>query len=268
MKKTTRKSFSRQAVAVVMCMFLIISLTAVGFASWLISNSGGGKGDGNVSSSDVSDAILGVTVNNATNLGKITFGPLESDTTGNIRFNEAQADDVENLKITVTGSIQKFATLQQMGVTIQVPDGVITAAGYKLDGDSYVVDPNLPKYITLPAGAVDKNGKAIVADSVNYLPDNITVFTKGSDDTATFKFDVAFGWGELFGTKNPGRYLDKEDGLTISNLADLLAIAKAQTPSANYTELTAEAKRDILQAMQDIIGKDAKFTVIINAEAK
>ncbi len=276
MKKTTRKSFSRQAVAVVMCMFLIISLTAVGFASWLISNSGGGKGDGNVSSSDVSDAILGVTVNNATNLGKITFGPLKTDTTGNIRFNEAQADDVENLKITVTGSIQKFATLKQMGVTIQVPDGVITAAGYKLDGDSYVVDPNLPKYITLPAGAVDKNGKAIVADSVNYQPANTTVFTKGSDDTATFKFDVAFGWGELFKFEgkgeNPGIYLDRqnEQGESlVTNLDDLLAIANVgKEENEKYTKLTAEAKRDILQAMQDIIGKDAKFTVIINAEAK
>lgn len=38
MKKTTRKSFSRKAIVAVMSVFLTVSLTAVGFASWLISN--------------------------------------------------------------------------------------------------------------------------------------------------------------------------------------------------------------------------------------
>ena len=36
MKKTTRKSFSRKAIVAVMSVFLTVSLTAVGFASWLI----------------------------------------------------------------------------------------------------------------------------------------------------------------------------------------------------------------------------------------
>lgn len=272
MKKTTRKSFSRKAIVVVMCVFLTVSLAAVGFASWLISNDASTKGTGNVTASNVSDAILGVTIEKA-NLGKINFGPLESDKTGNIRYNEAEADNVESLKITVSGSIKKFATLKQMEIKIKVPDSVITAAGYKATDagegvKTYTVDPALPKYITLPAGATDTNGNLIVAGSaVVYASDN-AVFTSGADDTATFSFDVTFGWGTLFNSENPGIYLDK-DKESITNLTDLLNIAKAENTSANYTELDADAKRDILQAMKKAIAvSEVKFTVVVNAQAK
>lgn len=275
MKKTTRKSFSRKAIVVVMCVFLTVSLAAVGFASWLISNDASTKGTGNVNASNVSDAILGVTIDSDTDLGKITFGPDKGDETGNIRYNKEEADDFESLKITVSGSIKKFATLKQMEIKIKVPDSVITAAGYGLkDGSAteYEVKANLPKYITLPAGAADTNGNLIVADSaVVYASDN-AVFKPGADDTATFSFDVTFGWGELFGNKNPGRYLDGEDGLTVSpeNKTALLAIANADKESGSqYTELNADAKRDILTAMKKAIAvSETKFTVVVNAQAK
>lgn len=276
MKKTTRKSFSRKAIVAVMSVFLTVSLTAVGFASWLISNNDSKEGTGNVNASDVSDAILDVTINNAENLGNINFGPAQNDKTGTIRYNEAEAKDIEALEITVSGSIKKFATLKQMEIKIKVPDSVITAAGYKATvGEgvkTYTEDPALPKYITLPAGAADEKGNLIdTANKVEYSATDTTVFTPGTDDTATFSFKVTFGWGELFGNKNPGRYLDGEDGLTVSpeNKTALLAIAKAENTAANYTELTAEAKRDILTAMKNAIAaSETKFNVVVNAQAK
>ena len=274
MKKTTRKSFSRKAIVAVMSVFLTVSLTAVGFASWLISNNDSKEGTGNVTASDVSDAILDVTIKNAENLGKINFGPLKNDTTGTIRYNEAEADDSEALKIIVSGSIKKFATLKQMEIKIKVPDSVITAAGYKATDvgegvKTYTVDPNLPKYITLPVGAADTNGNLIdTSKKVEYLATNTTVFTSGADDTATFSFEVTFGWGELFQKENPGIYLDK-DKESITNLTDLLNIANAENTTANYTELTAEAKRDILTAMKKTIAaSETKFNVVVNAQAK
>ena len=259
-----------------MCVFLTVSLAAVGFASWLISNNDSKEGTGNVNASNVSDAILGVTIKNDTNLGKINFGPDKGDETGNIRYNKEEADDFESLKITVSGSIKKFATLKQMEIKIKVPGSVITAAGYGLkDGSTteYEVKDNLPKYITLPAGAADEKGNLIdTAKKVEYLATDTTVFTSGADDTATFSFDVTFGWGELFGNKNPGRYLDGEDGLTVSpeNKTALLAIVNADKESGSqYTELNADAKRDILQAMKKAIAEsEAKFTVVVNAQAK
>lgn len=276
MKKTTRKSFSRKAIVAVMSVFLTVSLTAVGFASWLISNNDSKEGTGNVNASDVSDAILDVTINNAENLGNINFGPDKNDTTGTIRYNEAETDDYEALKITVSGSIKKFATLKQMEIKIKVPDSVITAAGYKATDvgegvKTYTVDPALPKYITLPAGAADTNGNLIdTAKKVEYSATNTTVFTPGADDTATFSFEVTFGWGELFQNENPGKYLDNEiSDKQVNNEDALLAIAKAENTAANYTKLTAEAKRDILTAMKNAIAaSEAKFTVVVNAQAK
>lgn len=276
MKKTTRKSFSRKAIVVVMSVFLTVSLTAVGFASWLISNNDSKEGTGNVTASNVSDAILDVTINNAGDLGKINFGPAKNDTTGNIRYNDAKAEanDFEALEITVSGTIKKFATLKQMEIKIKVPDSVITAAGYKAtdvgDGKkTYTVDPELPKYITLPAGAADTNGNLIdTAKKIEYQATDNAVFTPGADDTATFSFTVAFGWGTLFNSENPGIYLDK-DKTSITNLTDLLNIAKAENTAATYSELTAEAKRDILTAMKNTIAaSEAKFTVVVNAQAK
>lgn len=276
MKKTTRKSFSRKAIVAVMSVFLTVSLTAVGFASWLISKDDSQKGTGNVTASDVSDAILGVTINKAEDLGKINFGPAKNDTTGTIRYNdaEAEANDFEALNITVSGSIKKFATLKQMEIIIQVPDSVITAAGYKATDvgegvKTYTVDSALPKYITLPAGAADTNGNLIdTANKVEYSATNTTVFTPGADDTATFSFEVTFGWGTLFNSENPGIYLDKDEK-SITNLKDLLNIANEGKTAATYSELTAEAKRDILTAMKKAIAvSEAKFTVVVNAQAK
>lgn len=278
MKKTTRKSFSRKAIVAVMSVFLTVSLTAVGFASWLISNNDSKEGTGNVTASDVSDAILDVTINNAEDLGKINFGPLQTDITGNIRYDDSESEknDYESLEVTVTGTIKKFSTLKQMEIKIQVPDSVITAAGYiATDGGegkkTYTVDPELPKYITLPAGAADEKGNLIDATKkVEYSATDTTVFTPGTDDTATFSFKVTFGWGELFQNENPGKYLDNEiSDKQVNNKDALLAIANAGNTAGKYSELTAEAKRDILTAMKKTIAaSEAKFNVVVNAQAK
>lgn len=274
MKKTTRKSFSRKAIVAVVSVFLTISLTAVGFASWLISNDASTNGTGNVKASNVSDAILGVTINNAPNLGTINFGPLKDDETGNVRYDKNEAEDFESLKITVTGKINKFATLELMEIKIKVPDSVIAAAGYGLVTGSdtkYEVKSDLPQYITLPAGAADEKGNLIdPSKTVVYQATDTNVFAAGADDSAGFKFDVAFGWGELFKKGNPGKYLDNEIPDTeVDNEGVLVDIAKKENATAAYTTLTAEAKRDLLNAMKKAIAEsEAKFTVVVNAQAK
>lgn len=277
MKKTTRKSFSRKAIVAVMSVFLTVSLTAVGFASWLISNNDSKEGTGNVTASDVSDAILDVTINNAENLGNINFGPDINDKTGIIRYNEAEAKDIEALEITVSGSIDNYKTLAKMSITVKCPDSILTAAGYTWTGEdgarAYTYDKT-KAYIALPGCAVDKDGKFLpMIDSANNTkadeyPSGDTIFTGSDDNKKEFTVTISFGWGELFQKENPGIYLDK-DKESITNLTDLLNIAKAENTAANYTELTAEAKRDILTAMKKTIAaSEAKFTVVVNAQAK
>ncbi len=281
MKKTTRKSFSRKAIVAVMSVFLTVSLTAVGFASWLISNNDSKKGTGNVTASDVSDAILGVTINKAEDLGKINFGPAKNDTTGTIRYNdaEAEANDFEALNITVSGSIDKYKTLAKMSITVKCPDSILTAAGYTWTGEdgARAYSYNKTKaYIALPRCAVDKDGKFLpMFDSANntkadeYLSGN-TIFTGSDDNKKEFTVTISFGWGELFQNENPGKYLDNEiSNKQVNNKDALLAIANAENTTANYTVLTAEAKRDILTAMKKTIAaSETKFTVVVNAQAK
>lgn len=280
MKKTTRKSFSRKAIVAVMSVFLTVSLTAVGFASWLISNNDSKEGTGNVTASDVSDAILDVTINNAENLGNINFGPAQNDKTGTIRYNEAEAKDIEALEITVSGSIDKYKTLDKMSITVKCPDSILTAAGYTWTGGDgarvYSYDKT-KAYIALPRCAVDKDGKFLpMFDSANntkadeYLSGN-TIFTGSDDNKKEFTVTISFGWGELFQNENPGKYLDNEiSGKQVNNEDALLAIANADKESGSqYTELTAEAKRDILTAMKKTIAaSETKFNVVVNAQAK
>lgn len=279
MKKTTRKSFSRKAIVAVMSVFLTVSLTAVGFASWLISNDDSKEGTGNVIASNVSDAILDVTIKNAENLGKINFGPLKNDTTGTIRYNEAETDDFQALEITVSGSIDKYKTLAKMSITVKCPDTILTAAGYTWTGDDgarvYSYDKT-KAYIALPRCAVDKDGKFLpMFDSANntkadeYLSGN-TIFTGSDDNKKEFTVTISFGWGELFQNENPGKYLDNEiTDKQVNNEDALLAIAKAENTTANYTKLNAAAKRDILTAMKKTIAaSETKFTVVVNAQAK
>lgn len=279
MKKTTRKSFSRKAIVAVMSVFLTVSLTAVGFASWLISKDDSQEGTGNVAASDVSDAILGVTIKNAENLGKINFGPAQDDKTGTIRYNEAETDDYEALKITVSGSIDKYKTLDKMSITVKCPDSILTAAGYTWTGGDgarvYSYDKT-KAYIALPRCAVDKDGKFLpMFDSANntkadeYLSGN-TIFTGSDDNKKEFTVTISFGWGELFQNENPGKYLDNEiSNKQVNNEDALLAIANAENTTANYTVLTAEAKRDILTAMKKtIVASETKFNVVVNAQAK
>lgn len=283
MKKTTRKSFSRKAIVVVMCVFLTVSLAAVGFASWLISNDASKEGTGNVTASNVSDAILGVTIKNDTDLGKINFGPDKGDETGNIRYNKDEADDFESLEITVSGSIDKYKTLDKMSITVKCPDSILTAAGYTWNPEgerTYAYDKK-KAYIALPTCAVDTNGKVLpLPDGTgNTAPlefeNGNKVFTGEGENKKDFTTTISFGWGALFEGKNPGRYLDGEDGtLSEENKNALLTIINVgKDENSKYKTLKAQgdadAKRDILQAMKKAIAvSETKFTVVVNAQAK
>ena len=292
MKKTTRKSFSRKAIVAVMSVFLTVSLTAVGFASWLISKDDSKVGTGNVTASDVSDAILGVTIDTS-KLGNVNFGPDENDLTGNIRYNSESPDKAE-LNITVSGSIDKYKTLDKMSITVKCPDSILTAAGYTwtVENGARVYTYNKTKaYIALPGCAVDKDGKFLPltagGETTKALDfENGNALFKGTDENKkTFETTISFGWGDLFEGKNPGRYLDGEDGtLSEENKNALLAIINAgKDETSQYKTIDAkgdaEAKRDILRAMKvaitgasDYTAAEAatapQFTVVVNAQAK
>lgn len=303
--KTTRKSFSRKSVLVIISIFLAISLTATGFAAWLISNDAGGETTGGVNVSNVTDAILGVSVNTITE--KVKFAPKSTDNTGNVRVDEYPAGtedkdkDIENLDFEVTGKITKFQTLKVMKVTIKCPDEILEAAGYTWNNDA---NPRVYKYnatkafIALPDYAMDKDGKALPlpvakgeqteTKAMEFEYTNTTVFTGTSDAEKNFAFTVEFGWGALFAGYNPGRFLDAQDRATdtiaedkfTAQVDNLIAVAnsnkgidvtqnyaKTDKASDNYGVI-AFAKRDLLGAMYNLVKTEATYTLVIAAEAK
>lgn len=302
--KTTRKSFSRKSILVIVSIFLAISLTATGFAAWLISNDAGGKTTGGVNVSNVTDAILGVSVNSITE--KVKFAPKLTDNTGNVRVDEYPAEtkdedkDVENLDFNVTGKISKFQTLKVMKVTIECPDEILEAAGYVFDKSKTSAERtytyNAAKaFIALPDYAMDKDGKALplpvatgTTKAKEILPED-SIFTAGSaENEKNFTFEVSFGWGALFAGYNPGRFLDAQDRGTDGIAEDqfkaqvdnLIVIAnsnkgddvtqdyaKTENPSENYG-VNAFAKRDLLGAMYKLVQTEATYTLVIAAEAK
>ena len=290
--KTTRKSFTRKSILVIVSIFLAISLTATGFAAWLISNDAGDKAEGNVNVSNVSDQILGVTVE--TIAETVKFAPKETDKTGNIRAEDypvgtdAKNKDVENLIFKVNGTIKRFQTLEKMEVTVNCSDDILKAAGYTWnDENPRVYTYNAATaFIALPEFAMDKDGNPLplateTTKAEEFLSTN-PIFTVGSaENEKKFTFAVSFSWGALFEKNNPGRYLDLEDGLTISetNKTNLLAVAnahKGEDKTEDYTEIDAYAKRDILNYMYSLVNKTettndpatATYTVVINAKAK
>ena len=277
MKKTTRKSFSRKAIIIIASVFLVISLTATGFAAWLISNDASKNTTGNVTVSDISDKSLDLTIDSATP-ASINFGPANGDVTGNIQYVPAEDGpaDVESLVVTVKGKIENFSSMKEMEVSISVPDSVIKAAGYKLnENNTYSLDENLPKYIKLPAGAKDSKGNYIVpAEKVVYTADSKqnekNVFTV-SGNSATFEFTVTFGWGDLFKNENPSKYLDNEVAeKTIDNESALLDIAnEGKGEGSKHTKLDSDAKKDIITAMKTLLETGEKtYTIVVNAAAK
>ncbi len=302
--KTTRKSFSRKSILVIVSIFLAISLTATGFAAWLISNDAGGETTGGVNVSNVTDAILGVSVDSITE--KVKFAPKVTDNTGNVRVDESTEEtkkDVENLDFNVTGKISKFQTLKVMKVTIECPDEILEAAGYVFDKSKTSAERtytyNAAKaFIALPEFAMDKDGKALPlpvakgeqteTKAMEFEYTNTTVFTGTSDAEKNFAFTVEFGWGALFAGYNPGRFLDAQDRGTDSIAEDefkaqvdnLIAIAnsnkgtdvaqayaKTDDASKNYG-VNAFAKRDLLGAMYKLVQTEATYTLVIAAEAK
>ncbi len=234
MKKSTRRAFSRKAVSLAVCLFVVAALITTGFAAWLLSNDSQDSVTGNVTASTVNDQSLSVSITNKDSLGTIKFAPDKNDNAGAIRYDASKPDDFENLSVTVEASFNNFDHFKSLDITVNVSDAVLKAAGYTwTEGASrtytYKNDTTTPAYIRLPEYVRDKDGNKLGSYPTNYdvskevrtitynetaktttdsyydTGANKAVITASeTDQTATVTFKVEFGWGEYFGKVNPG----------------------------------------------------------------
>lgn len=187
-RRSTRRSFGRRALAFGVAMFAMVTLTAVGFAAWLISSNSQEVGNGGIITEDVNIAEIKVTITNKNASGylyddtksdtpiyEIVFAPTATATQGDIlRFFEGDGDDKdkpENLTFTAKGTMEHTDRIGELKFSVRVPESVLTAAGLTRKTSDKPVAEQTPSdlwdfdstkaYIELPSYAMDADGEPI-----------------------------------------------------------------------------------------------------------
>lgn len=182
-RRSTRRSFGRRALAFGVAMFAMVTLTAVGFAAWLISSNSTAEGNGGVVTQTVTQQNIKITIDNLHN-GKlvevdaenytnasaydIIFAPKE-DAKGLVSFDGSKGDKPEALEFSFKGTLENWDRIDTLTFAVKVPESILTAAGLTRKSSSKPnSDPNdlwtytaASAYVQLPEYALDKDGKPI-----------------------------------------------------------------------------------------------------------
>lgn len=215
-KKLTRNSYKRKVILFGLVIFMSIALISTGFAAWVLSQDSKAEDGGNINVGAVSEGNLKVTLDEIQNPNFI-FEPTEDDTAGRVRND---GTNFENLKVTITGTIDNADFLGDLEVKLDVPQAVLDAAeaGYIILPECATTVVNLNEV----EGAVSLEG-----------------------DAASFSYTIEFKWGATFGNMNPGLYYDiHEAGMAVSydDLKSTLETFYGAMGASNPYTVTVTAK--------------------------
>lgn len=252
-KNSTRRSFGRRALAFGIAMFAMVTLTAVGFAAWLISSNATAEANGGIVTETVTQANIKLTISNKGegdelideegNRYDIVFS-LPYGASGLVTFqNNGGKDKGEKLDFAFNGEVEHWERVGSLKFSVRVPDCIVTAAGLKKTGETWNYNAH-DAYVQLPEYAMDKDGNTL-PKVVNGSWDNTTMtapvtFNNISDagatlsatlkngsiaitapstgTTATFAgTNLAFGWGARYGHTNPATTINSADWANIAN---------------------------------------------------
>lgn len=243
-KKSTRRSFGRRALAFGVAMFAMVTLTAVGFAAWLISSNSTASGSGAINTEVVNYANVTLKINNLNEKGELAdgegnayhiyFAPPETDSvknsTGLVTYKGDGSDKPENLTFKFSGTIGNLNQIQSLKFSLKLPDAIIKAAGYTFNDDAWSFSAD-NVYIELPSYAVDENGKSLPlvvegvvsgettgpvefeeSDLAGLMESGTTkngVTLKKNGNDGTFEGIWEFKWGKRYGNENPANIFNK-----------------------------------------------------------
>jgi hypothetical protein len=136
-----------------------------------------------------------------------SFEPLATDGEGRVRFKPE--DGFEVLSLSVSGTVTPGDFVKDVVIQLTLPAGVVKAieAKYITLNEQYVKQDDGTGVVTLTL--TDGSGLEVVT-------------VPGSGEAAnpkTYKFSktLKFGWGEVFGGENPGKYYDEiKEGKDVS----------------------------------------------------
>lgn len=226
-KNSTRRSFGRRALAFGIAMFAMVTLTAVGFAAWLISTNAHVEAGGGIVTQDVHVASIKIEIENvakgsdgkdylvksktdATKYDIVFAPPSESADGAYLRYyNEGtySNDKPENLVFDAYGTIANYDKVGNLMFSVRVSPSVVAAAGLTKTGETWNYD-STKAYIELPTYAMDENGKPLpkVVNGVwtsNQMTDPVT-FTNISDAGATLSATLTEHEGSSIELTKPG----------------------------------------------------------------
>ena len=300
----TRRSYKRKLIVFGVSIFMSLALSATGFAAWVISKDAEKKADGAVEIGAVTEASVEITEIQFLDDKKdpsadarhksFIFEPLASDTTGRVRYDGTS--EPENLDIEFTWKVSNFQIVGDLFVDFKLPVEVYTAIeknwialpeqfvildgveeitvgeGEKATKSNYKVaryviqdiDQETPKRID-PAGTGDN-----YVD--NILKYDVTKTAEGIITDVTFTMKIAFKWGSVFDSLNPGIYYDKDyDDLTKGanieheKVKATLNEFKATLHGITYnTEFEAKTEAEKAEAYE--ANPIEKFYIVINAK--
>lgn len=252
-KNSTRRSFGRRALAFGIAMFAMVTLTAVGFAAWLISSNATAEGNGGIVTETVTQANIKLTIDNVSDKGELTDGSgnrydivfsLPDDASGLVTFQDNGGKDKgEQLNFAFTGKVEHWERVGSLKFTVRVPDCIVAAAGLKKTGENWTYTAR-DAYVQLPEYAMDKDGNALPkvvngSWSSSEMTEPVT-FTNISDESAALSAtltngsiaitapttgttadfagtNLAFGWGARYGHINPATTINSADWANIAN---------------------------------------------------
>lgn len=254
-KNSTRRSFGRRALAFGIAMFAMVTLTAVGFAAWLISSNATAEANGGIVTETVTQANIKLTINNVNGQGElidkdnhdnrydIVFS-LPSNASGLVTFQDNGGKDKgEKLDFAFNGEVEHWERVGSLKFSVRVPDCIVAAAGLKKTGETWTYTAR-DAYVQLPEYAMDKDGNALpkvvngnwdnttmtapvtfnnISDagatlSATLTNGSIAITAPGTGTTATFAgTNLAFGWGARYGHTNPATTINSDDWTNIAN---------------------------------------------------
>lgn len=202
MAKLTKKSYQRKAMVLGGIVFASCALFATGFAAFVVSASATSGVGGSVSVGTISDKAI--TIESKLSTDKIVFDAKQDDNTGRVRWD---GTNFANLETHVSGTFKPSSYVNVFTVNLRM--GTVAEDGKTINIDSEaearMEAAAKAQYIVLPTCFGEGNAQKLEFGTEQLKED-------GSNDTATFNYDITFAWGEHFKGQNPSEYYDTKEG--------------------------------------------------------
>ncbi len=194
MAKITRKTYRRRRIVFGIAIFSSVGLTSTGVAVFALTTNASTSTPGNVDVGNLSDTPLSITLGfSEDSENSFYFEPVPG-------FNyiyPSGAYDVENLSVTIEGTVGSISRLDKLSVQLESHQGITNA----VNGE-FVIAPSCYQQEVV---IYDKDTNV----NINADTGGDGIFTNPNDpDTYIFRYTISFEWGALFMGYNPAEYYE------------------------------------------------------------